>query len=75
MHKLKINHTENNVIVEFTATLCSRLMFCNSVRSAGIMPEKYNAKFVNIMHVLADLLLQLFCVHNEIWGLKFNSQQ
>jgi len=75
MHKLKINHRENNAIVEFTATWCSRLMFCNSVHSAGIIPEKCNAKFVNIMHVLPDLLLKLFCVHNETRGLKFNSQQ
>jgi hypothetical protein len=75
MHKLKINHRQNNSIVEFNATLCSRLIFCNSLRSVGIIPENCNVKFVNIMHVLADLLPQLFCVHNEIWGLKFNSQQ
>ena len=75
MHKLKINHRHNNAIVESTETLFSRLMFCNSVHSAVIIPEICNAKFVNIPHVLADLLLQLFCVHNEIWRLTFNSQQ
>jgi hypothetical protein len=45
-------------------------MFCNSVRSAGLITEKCNAKFVNIIHVPADLLLQLFCEHNETWGWK-----